>query len=101
MNNLALPFPPMPADADKSVTRPTNQFRNSTYKVISAIALFVVVYIFLLVSATAIAIAMGWIGVAMMLAVHNFLVLILGAGLILSASLFIMRNEMKRERLAA
>ena len=89
MNNLALTFPAMPADADKRVTRPTKQFRDSTYKVISAIALFVVVYILLLISATAIAIAMGWIGVVMILAMHNFLVLVLGAGLILSGLMLI------------
>jgi small neutral amino acid transporter SnatA (MarC family) len=79
----------MPDGADKSITLPSNQFKKSTYKVIAAIALFVVVYILLLISATAIAAALGWLGVTMMAAVHNFIVLVLGIGLILSGLMLI------------
>jgi Zn-dependent protease with chaperone function len=89
MNNLTLTFPAMPDGADKSITQPSNQFKKSTYKVIAAIALFVVVYILLLISATAIAAALGWLGVAMMTAVGNFIVLVLGIGLILCGLMLI------------
>ena len=66
MTDLALAFPKMPENAEKSITRPSKQFKKNTYKVIGAIASFVLVYILLLISATAIAIAMGWIGVTIM-----------------------------------
>jgi len=79
----------MPDNAEKSITRPSQQFTKSVYKVIGAIASFVLVYILLLISATAIAIALGWIGIAMMMAVRNFLVLLLGFGLILSGLMLI------------
>ena len=89
MNNLTLTFPAMPDGADKSITRPSNQFKKSTYKVIAAIVLFVVVYVLLLISATAIAIALGWLGVAMMSAISSFIVLVLGIGLILCGLMLI------------
>ncbi|HEY9003315.1 MAG TPA: M48 family metalloprotease [Mucilaginibacter sp.] len=89
MTDLTLSFPKMPENAEKSITRPSKQFKKSTYKVIGAIVSFVLVYILLLISATAIAIAMGWIGIAMMMAVSNFLVLALGLGLILSGLMLV------------
>ena len=88
MTDLALAFPKMPENAEKSITRPSKQFKKNTYKVIGAIASFVLVYIFLLISATAIAIAMGWIGVTIMGA-GNTLAFVLGIGLILSGLMLI------------
>ncbi len=89
MIDLTLSFPKMPENAEKSITRPSKQFKKSTYKVIGAIVSFVLVYILLLISATAIAIAMGWIGIAMMMAVRNFIVLAFGVGLILSGLMLV------------
>ncbi|MDO3624910.1 M48 family metallopeptidase [Mucilaginibacter sp. BT774] len=84
MTDLTLSFPKMPENAEKSITRPSKQFKKSVYKVVVAIISFVVVYILLLISATAIALAMGWLGVMIILALKNFVVLLLGLGLILS-----------------
>jgi hypothetical protein len=74
----------MPDGADKTIALSSIQFKKSTYKVIASIALFVVIYILLLISATAIAAALGWPGVMIIAAVYDFLVLVLGIGLILS-----------------
>jgi Zn-dependent protease with chaperone function len=84
MNNLSVGFPAMPDGADKNITQPSAQFKKSTYKVIAAITLFVVVYLLLLATAMAIAAAMCWLGVMIMVNVSSFLVIILGLGLILS-----------------
>ncbi len=89
MTDITFTYPKMPAEADKKITRPSKQFRRSTYKVILAILVFVLTYIFLLISATAIALAMGWLGVTVISTVSNFLVLILGGGLILSGLMLI------------
>jgi len=88
MTDLTLSFPQMPENAEKSITRPSKQFRKSTYKVIGAIVSFVLVYILLLISAIAIAIAMGWIGVTIMGA-GNALAFALGIGLILSGLMLV------------
>ena len=86
---MTFTYPERPAGADKNITRPSKQFKKSTYKVILAILVFVLTYIFLLISAIAIALAMGWLGVALISTVSNFLVLILGGGLILSGLMLI------------
>jgi len=89
MTDVTFTYPEMPAGADKNITKPSKQFRRSTYKVILAILIFVLTYIFLLISAAAIALAMGWLGVALISTVSNFFVLILGGGLILSGLMLI------------
>ncbi len=79
----------MPEGADKNIIKPSKQFKKSTYKVIAAIVLFIVVYILLLLSTIAIALALGWLGVIIITALSNFLVLILGAGFILSGLMLV------------
>lgn len=52
------------------------------YRVIWSILLFMIVYLVLVVLATLVAVAFGWLGVQLMLAVHNFWVIVFGLGLI-------------------
>lgn len=55
--------------------------RRQVYLVIWSILLFMIVYVVLLATATVLAIALGWLGVLLMLNLHNFWVIILGIGL--------------------
>src|ERR1700753_3323520 len=55
--------------------------KKQVYKVIGSIALFMIVYLALVLSATLLAILFGWVGVQIILSLHNFIGLLFGLGL--------------------
>jgi Zn-dependent protease with chaperone function len=56
--------------------------RRQVYRVIWSILLFMIVYLVLVTTATVLAVALGWLGILLILHLHNFWVIILGVGLI-------------------
>jgi len=55
MQTSTLPYPPMPEGADNSIIKPSKAFKREVYRSLSAVILFVLTYIFLLVTTIAIA----------------------------------------------
>ncbi len=56
--------------------------KRQVYRVIWSILLFMIVYLVLVIVATLLAVTFGWLGVQLMLTVHNFWVIVFGLGLI-------------------
>ncbi len=79
----------MPANADRSMIKPTPALSKSIYKVIFAITLFVITYLLLLVATIAIAAGMGWLGFVLITKQTNFIGILIGIGLILSGIMLI------------
>jgi Zn-dependent protease with chaperone function len=83
MNNIqALSFPPMPAGADKNIIKPSRSFKKQVYWSIAAILLFLFSYLLLFLGTLGIAVAFGYFGIMIMMAMSSFMTLILGAALI-------------------
>jgi Zn-dependent protease with chaperone function len=74
-------YPSSPAAVDPQLLTISPAFRRQVPKVIGAILLFSLVYLLLVIAATGLAIACGWLGVALMMHLANFFVLILGVGI--------------------
>ncbi|MBB5395941.1 M48 family metalloprotease [Mucilaginibacter sp. AK015] len=87
--DLSLPFPPVPAGADKEILKPSASFNSNVYRSIGAVLLFIVTYIVLLLAVVGLAIAFGTLGVAIIAAKVGFLTLVLGAALIGSGILLV------------
>ncbi|MES2267247.1 MAG: hypothetical protein V4520_10825 [Bacteroidota bacterium] len=62
--NPTLSLPPLPANADKNIIKPSASFNKNVYRSIGAVLLFVLTYIILLLGAIALAFAFGALGVA-------------------------------------
>ncbi|QEM11609.1 M48 family metallopeptidase [Mucilaginibacter rubeus] len=102
MKNLTLSYPPMPAGADKNVVKPSKAFKNRVYLAVGAILLFIVCYLLLFLGSLGIAIAFGYIGVAIMMAHPAFITLAGGLALILSGLMlvyFVIKFIFKRTRI--
>lgn len=87
--NLSLPFPPVPAGADKSILKPSAVFNQNVYRSIGAVILFIITYIVLLLFVIGLAFAFGAFGVLVMEAKLGFLTLALGIALIGSGLLLV------------
>ncbi|MDB5148557.1 MAG: hypothetical protein JWQ57_2577 [Mucilaginibacter sp.] len=89
MKNLTLSYPPMPAGADKNVVKPSKAFKNRVYFAVGAIILFIVCYLLLFLGSLGIAIAFGYIGIALIMLHPAFITLVAGLALILSGLMLV------------
>ncbi|MFC0515059.1 M48 family metallopeptidase [Mucilaginibacter angelicae] len=89
MKNLTLSYPPMPAGADKNVVKPSKAFKKHVYFAVGAIILFVLCYMLLFLGSLGIAIAFGYIGVAIIMLHPAFITLAAGIALILSGLMLV------------
>ena len=75
-------YPPSPKNVDSKLTDPSPQFRREVVKVLWSILLFIVVYIFLVLAAAALAALLGYGGIMLIAAFPKLITLAIGAGLI-------------------
>ena len=61
-----MPFPEMPAGADRAIIRPSEAFKKQVYRSAGAIVLFVVTYLFLFFGSMAIAAAFAFLGLTIL-----------------------------------
>ncbi len=83
------PYPPMPANADKRIIKPSGTFKKEVYSCIGAILLFLITYLALLAGALAIATAFGFLGVGIIYGLSSFMGLMAGIALIFSGLMLI------------
>jgi Zn-dependent protease with chaperone function len=74
-------YPPSPATVDTEKLAISPAFRRQVPKVISAIVLFMAIYLLLVIAAVALAVGCGYIGVAIIVHLTNFYGLIIGLGI--------------------
>jgi Zn-dependent protease with chaperone function len=79
----------MPVGADKNMIRPTRSFKKSIYKVITAIVMFVLAYLILVLLSIAISAAFVLIGGWLVVSVHQIAAIILGAGFVAAGFMFV------------
>jgi Zn-dependent protease with chaperone function len=75
-------YPPSPVMVDAGKLTPSAAFKKQVVKVITAIFLFFVVYILLVIAAVGLAIACCYFGIILISAVANFMALVAGLGLV-------------------
>ena len=96
-----MPFPEMPAGADRAIIRPSEAFKKQVYRSAGAIVLFVVTYLFLFFGSMAIAAAFAFLGLTILEAQLSFFGLIAGIGFIIAGIMlvfFVTKFLFKRTR---
>ncbi len=75
------PYPPAPAQVDKSVVEPSSSFKKEVFKVLLAIFFFIIVYIALVALAIGLAALCAIGGIALIALKPMFITLMLGVGM--------------------
>ncbi|MBX7124973.1 MAG: M48 family metalloprotease [Cyclobacteriaceae bacterium] len=75
-------YPPTPTGVDPLLTAPGEQFKKEVVRVTASIALFVVVYLVLMVAAIALAVFAGYAGISIIALKPSLITLLIGLGLL-------------------
>ena len=75
-------YPPSPAMVAPEKLNPSPAFRKQVAKVITAIILFFIAYLFLVAAAIALAITCCYVGIMLIVALPKFITLVAGLGLV-------------------
>ena len=75
-------YPPSPAGVAAGKLNPSAAFKKQVIKVITAIILFLIVYILLVVAAIGLAIACCYLGIQLIILMPRFFTILAGLGLI-------------------